>query len=65
MRNDAASGELAHHGKGRGLGDCGGDARWQCDGATFHLLEYREMRRCGGLAYDDRPVLWRARVAAP
>ena len=60
---DAGSGELAHHGKGRGLGDCGDDVRWQFDGTAFHLLDDREMRRCGGLAFDDWPVLWRARVA--
>lgn len=60
---DAASGELAHHGKGRGLGDCGDDARWLFDGKAFHLLDDREMRRCGGLDFDDWPVLWRARIA--
>jgi hypothetical protein len=62
---DPASGELAHHSKGRGLGDCGGDARWQFDGTGFHLLEYRQMRRCGGLMPDDWPTLWRARAATP
>jgi hypothetical protein len=60
---DPASGELAHHSKGRGIGDCGGDARWQFDGNAFHLLEYRQMQRCGGLEPDDWPWLWRARVA--
>ena len=59
---DADSGILAHHAKGRGLGDCGDDAQWQFDGKSFHLLEYRQMQRCGGLPFDDWPVLWRARV---
>jgi hypothetical protein len=59
---DAASGELAHHSKGRGLGDCGGDAHWQFDGNVFHLLDYRLMQRCGGLMPDEWPWLWRARV---
>jgi hypothetical protein len=59
---DAASGELAHHIKDRGLGDCGGDARWQFDGKAFHLLAYRRMQRCGGLMPEDWPWLWRARV---
>lgn len=59
---DPASGVLAHHGKDRGLGDCGDDVRWQFDGKAFHLLGYRQMQRCGGLPFDDWPTLWRARV---
>lgn len=61
---DVASGVLAHHAKGRGLGDCGDDARWQFDGSAFHLLEFRQMQRCGGLLPDDWPWLWRARVSS-
>jgi hypothetical protein len=60
---DPASGELVHHMKGRGLGDCGDAARWLFDGNTFHLLQVRRMPRCGGLSPDDWPTLWRATVA--
>ncbi len=58
-----ATGVLSQYAKGRGIGDCGSQATWQFDGQAFQLSHYAEMQRCGGLASDDWPVLWR--VAEP
>lgn len=58
---DPASAMLTHFAKGRGLADCGVAAQWRFDGERFVPASYVELRRCGGGAPGNWPVLWRTR----
>lgn len=57
---DPASGYLTSFSKGRGIGDCGSDARWNWDGQRFQLASYALMGNCRGVTPDLWPVLWRS-----
>ena len=48
--------------KGRGVGDCGLEARWAWDGRAFQLIHMRRMDECLGVTSEHWPVLWRART---
>ncbi|WP_170984328.1 DUF1176 domain-containing protein [Rhodoligotrophos defluvii] len=48
--------------KGRGLGDCGTISDWVWDGIGFKLLSYSAMDTCSGVAPDDWPVLFTAKM---
>lgn len=56
---DPGTGTLSHAARGRGLADCGESADWRFDGTRFVLSGYAALRRCGGAAPGDWPVLWR------
>ena len=51
--------------KDRGLGDCGAAGEYVWTGAKFALLSYAVMKACRGLAPEDWPTVWRARLSAP
>ena len=51
--------------KGRGLGDCGVAGKYVWTGSKFALLSYSEMKACRGLASEDWPTVWRARLSGP
>lgn len=57
---DPATGALTQFSKGRGIGDCGTEARWLWDGKRFQLASYRTMDDCRGVSSDWWPVLWRS-----
>jgi len=58
---DPATGMLGHYNKGRGIGDCGSEARWAFDGKRFQLAHYAAIDECRGVNGDLWPVLWRTR----
>ncbi len=58
---DPASGILSQYNKGRGIGDCGSEARWAWDGKRFQLAHYAAIDDCRGVSSDLWPVLWRTR----
>lgn len=58
---DPATGELVQFSKGRGIADCGNEARWRWDGKRFQLASYRVMEDCRGVSSDWWPVVWRSR----
>lgn len=53
---------LSSFAKGRGLGDCGGEAQWLWDGAAFQVLSMQVMVECRGVTGDDWPNLYQATV---
>lgn len=57
---DPATGVLQAFSKGRGIGDCGSDTRWNWDGRRFQLAHYAMMDDCRGVTADLWPVLWRS-----
>ena len=59
---DPATRTLSTFAKGRGIGDCGVGARWVWDGARFRLAGMEMMGICQGIAWDDWPVVYRAKV---
>jgi hypothetical protein len=52
---------LASFSKGRGIGDCGSDARWVWDGKAFQLLSEAFMSECRGVLAADWPPIFVAR----
>lgn len=59
---DAQTATLTTFAKGRGVGDCGIDARWIWDGQAFRIRQYRSMPTCRGVQPDDWPTIYRATV---
>lgn len=47
--------------RGRGIGDCGTEARWVWTGEAFHLAYLSQMDECRGVRIEDWPVSYRAR----
>lgn len=58
---EAETSVLATHAKGRGIGDCGEDARYVWDGKGFRLIEMRVMSTCRGSVNWLR--VWKAQPA--
>jgi hypothetical protein len=59
---DARTGILGSYSKGRGLGDCGSAEDYVWDGATFRLVESRQMIECRGSV--NWLTVWKATAAA-
>lgn len=62
---DRKTAALSFFDKGRGLGDCGVEGTYVWTGSKFALLSYAAMRVCRGLASQDWPAVWRAKVSEP
>ena len=56
---DEKSRELVTFAKGRGLSDCGIQARWRFDGQRFRLVRYAAEPTCDNWHGPDAwPTLW-------
>ena len=62
---DKNTATLSFFRKDRGLGDCGAEGTYVWTGSKFALLSYAAMRVCRGLASQDWPAVWRAKVSGP
>jgi hypothetical protein len=54
---------LSGFAKGIGLGTCGEASDWAWTGRDFRLVRFAELDECRGVASDDWPVLYRARLS--
>lgn len=59
---DPAARVLSSFSKGRGLGDCGSFTRWAWTGDGFSLLSQTYMGECRGVAQEDWPSSYQARI---
>lgn len=50
--------------RGRGVGDCGTEAKWVWTGTAFHLASLSQMDECRGVRAEDWPVSYIARLVA-